>query len=65
MSHVEIKLGASGRGTVVVDGRDISNDVVSLTLQAEAGEHPMVLLGLRAESVTVIADAEVDTEEAS
>lgn len=37
-TRIMIDVDASGRGTVIVDGKDISNEIVGFTLRARVGE---------------------------
>lgn len=53
-AKVSIKAFGVGKGSVLVDGVDISSIVTSATAQIEAGESPKVLLSLVAPSMEVL-----------
>jgi hypothetical protein len=38
MAHVQIKLGSTGLGSVVIDGHDVSNNVSGFRLQSRVGQ---------------------------
>lgn len=62
MAHVEIKVGEFGGGSIVVDGRDLSNEVSGFTLSSDVNsDEPtrLVLNFLLFDTQNVSADAEV------
>lgn len=46
MTRVEIDLTGAGKGTVKLDGTDVASEVRGLTLNANVGEEPTVILRL-------------------
>jgi hypothetical protein len=46
MAKIKIKLDYLSKGKVIVDGKDISNSVRSLTLVSNAGEIPYCVIDL-------------------
>lgn len=61
-SKVEITVDATGRGSVVVDGKDMSRTVRAVRLEAGVGGLTVVHLALLAAAVTVTAEALVSGE---
>ena len=59
VSHTEINLGASGAGTVVVNGKDVTDNVDGLQLIVESGKIPRLLLHGKA-SASVKVDGIVE-----
>lgn len=56
-SKVEITVDACGRGSVIVDGRDLSNNVRSVRLEAGVNDLTVVHLTLIGADVTIAAEA--------
>lgn len=61
-SRVEIDVTATGRGTVKVNGIDLSNIVTELSLSARAGELTEVHLVIMPTRLKVTGAAHVETE---
>lgn len=57
--YLRLNIGATGQGSVEIDGKDVSGSVAGVTLNAHVGEPTTALLRLAPGSVGVDADAVV------
>jgi hypothetical protein len=58
MAKVQININASGQGSVLLDGKDISSNVSGLNVRIRAGELTRVFLVLAADT-EIETDAEI------
>ena len=59
MTTVAIDLDGIGRGTVLVDGADLSDVVRAVRIEAEVGQRPRILLDVVASASSLTTDASV------
>lgn len=62
MTHVVIKIDETGRGSLQIDGIDMSNVVSGVSIQAATGEVPRVVLTIPTAPIAAELDADVDLD---